>query len=113
MKYWYFVAVLAMFEMTSANKTGGCNFVSMGANKNKCQLSPREGNNTRCCFVTVKKNSYSFDFCAEINRTSNGINQYKDDFKKKNGVKKISVECGAEYVKVVTLVWFLLYVFIF
>lgn len=75
-----------------------CNYVSIGANKEKCEKSSREDKTKTCCYVKIKKHGYTLDFCAEIKHDSTSIKAYKNELKKTNSLSSVQVKCGSKYI---------------
>ena len=44
-----------------------CNYITIGANKNKCAVIDKDDKTKTCCFVKIKKNSYSMSFFMKLN----------------------------------------------
>ena len=76
-----------------------CNYITIGANKNKCAVIDKDDKTKTCCFVKIKKNSYSMSFCYEIKHTKAAMNEYKKKFKEQHDVSSIDVECKCNYLK--------------
>ena len=87
-----------------------CNYITIGANKNKCDVIDKDDKTKTCCFVKIKKNSYSMSFCYEIKNTKAAINEYKKRFKAQHDVSSIDVECNSRFLK--TKILYLGFIFI-
>ena len=95
-KYFFIkLAILSLFIIVNINC---CNYVSISANKEKCDKSSKDDPKKTCCYVKIKKNGYTMDFCAEIINKPNDIKQYKDQMKTINGLSSIKVECRSTFI---------------
>ena len=85
-----------------------CNYVSIGANKEKCEKSSREDKTKTCCYVKIKKHGYTLDFCAEIKHDSNSIEAYKNELKKTNSLSSVKVSCSSKFINPGILLYIIL-----
>jgi hypothetical protein len=75
-----------------------CNYITLGANKEKCAVIKKQDEKKSCCYVKIKKHDYVIEYCHEINKTL--VNDYKNQFKKNHSLKYVKVECGNENIKI-------------
>ena len=104
------VLIIITFLMNLTLIISDCNYITIGANVDKCSVIEKEDKNKSCCFAETKKNNYSISYCVEIKNTKESINAYKQDFKKEHDLKSIYVKCHCFFLKNAKL--FLLLVFL-
>ncbi len=94
-----FLFFIISFLLNISFINSDCNYITIGANKNKCDVIDKDDKTKTCCFVKIKKNSYSMSFCYEIKNTKAAINEYKNRFKAEHDVSSIEVECNSKFLK--------------
>lgn len=95
----YFFIKLAILSLFIIVNIKCCNYVSISANKEKCDKSSKDDPTKTCCYVKIKKNGYTMDFCAEITNKPSEVKKYKDQMKSQNGLKSIKVECKSTFIR--------------
>ena len=50
-----------------------CNYITIGANTDKCAVIDKEDKTKSCCFVKIKKNDYTITYCTEIKNSKEFI----------------------------------------
>ncbi len=91
--------IIITFLMNLTLIISDCNYITIGANVDKCSVIEKEDKNKSCCFAEIKKNNYSISYCVEIKNTKESINAYKQDFKNEHDLKSIKVKCHCFFLK--------------
>ena len=85
--------------LTFLNTIWACDYISIGANKEKCANTQVEKKGNTCCYVKIKKNGYTMDFCAEMVNKDGPIKEYKNKLKSANQLSSIEVQCQSRILK--------------
>ena len=102
----YFLILTILINITLI-KTD-CNYITIGANTDKCAVIDKEDKTKSCCFVKIKKNDYTITYCTEIKNSKEAIRAYKNAFKTEHDLNSISVSCKSFYLKL-SILFFILF----
>ena len=103
----FFFLILTIVINITLIKTD-CNYITIGANTDKCAVIDKEDKTKSCCFVKIKKNDYTITYCTEIKNSKEAINAYKNAFKNEHDLNSISVSCKSFYLKL-SILFFILF----
>jgi hypothetical protein len=107
----YFLILITIFINNITFIYCDCNYITIGANTDKCAVIDKEDKTKSCCYVKIKKNDYTITYCTEIKNTKESIRAYRDNFKNEHDLSKITVKCHSFLLKY-NLIYFTFSIFI-